>query len=212
MQLILIIIVVIASMVMAQGDIINCSNYEELILKRFSLEPFKGKEGDFRSGKIWHSGPQEKELYLSDFFNTSSVISDNFVVCEEKKTYYSICWTDTATVRIYSNGVVVQRGQTYERYLISGENVNLHSKIQIGDCKERVLEVLGKPRGNLYLQGKNRWTYTSKAESDPFSGALYPEYDLVHEEMEGRVPITLFFIDDRLSLIDCQIYIDLCEE
>ncbi|KMQ49329.1 hypothetical protein CHISP_3759 [Chitinispirillum alkaliphilum] len=203
MHLIFVLTMVFASVVVAQGDIIDCSNYEELILKRFSLEPFDGGSGDFRSGKQLYHGTQEKELYLSDFFDVASVTSAEYIECDEKVTTRIGCWTDTFTVQIYSNGVVIESGQTFDWYLISGEDVILNSELEIGDSKERVLEVLGKPRWKF----ENMWYYDRKTEREPFPGERLAEVQIQEE-----IAIILSFIDDRLALIDCPIVKAFCVE
>ncbi|MDG5817052.1 hypothetical protein QA601_18285 [Chitinispirillales bacterium ANBcel5] len=202
--LMLILSIIIVSIVKTQGDMIDCSNYEELILKRFSLEPFTGPSniGDFRSGKQLYHGPQEKELYLSDFFDVASVTSAEYIECEEKVAR-SYCWTDSLTLQVYSNGVVVKRGQNYDRYLISGENVILNSEIAIGDSKKRVLEVLGMPDWKF----ENELFYYRKAESDPVPGAQIPEVSIREE-----LPVILSFIEDRLALINCPLGKLFCAE
>ena len=198
MHLILILIMIFISMVKGEDDAIDCCNYEELILKRFSLEQFSTRGGDFSSGELLHNGPQEKELYLSHFFDVSSITPVEYIECEERVTHRSGCWADTFTVQIYSNGIVKEKGQSYDWYLISGNDVNLNSGIEIGDSKERVLEVLGMP---IHMF-ENRWVYLRKAESDPF-----PE-----DTDRETIPLGLSFIDDRLVLIESVIITGDCME
>ncbi|MDG5817050.1 hypothetical protein QA601_18275 [Chitinispirillales bacterium ANBcel5] len=191
MHLVLFTAMVFLSFIKAQGDAFDCSNYEDRIMKRYSLGPFL-YDGGLDFGELLYRGPQEQELYLSDFFDVSSVTSAEYIECEEKVTLtVETCWVDTFTVQIYSNGVIVERGQTIDWYLVSGKDVDLNSEIAIGDSKERVLEVLGKPR----QMHENRWLYTCNAVS---AGG------------GKKTTVALRFIDGRLGLIS--VYIGYCLE
>ncbi|KMQ49352.1 hypothetical protein CHISP_3735 [Chitinispirillum alkaliphilum] len=193
MHLVLIVAMVFVSIVKAQGELVDCSNYEEVVLKRFSVGPFISiGGGGFRSGELLYRGPQDKELYLSDFFDVSHITSGKYTECEEMVTLRDVCWVDTFTVKIYSNGVVVERGQTVDWYLVSGEDVDLNSEIAIGDSKERVLEVLGKPK----QMAENRWLYACIAEGTFFEETI----------------ADLRFVDDRLALISVYVYTGECLE